>query len=143
MITGDSEVYATHPVHMTTKIDLLYKCWKTEQSLPNHRLKVYDYYYDTFKSDVIKDIVRTGVKPVYNVTLENGQSLKCTGDTQFLTEDGFYNFEEDMKVGTIPLVSCCDKPRYFKIVSIELVGQKETFKIETNENYIVNGIIIK
>jgi len=143
MISGDGQVYATHPVPTMTKVDLLYKCWKTEYSLPNHKLKVYDYYYDTFKSVVIKDIVRTGVRPVYNVTLENGKSLKCSHDTLFLTKDGFYEFEEDMEVGTIALVSCCDKPKYSKIVSIERVGEKETFKIDTSENYIVNGIIIK
>jgi len=143
MISGESQLYTTHPIDAKDKIKYLQKFWKSEYSLPNHRLKSYDYYYDKFISSEIKDIVNTGVKPTYNITLENGKSLRCTLDTKFLTTYGFHKLEEDLEVGTTELISCCNRPKYSKITSIVFFGEEETYKVNTYDNYIVNGIFIQ
>ena len=143
MISGESQLYTTHPIVAKDKIKYLQKFWKSSYSLPNHRLKSYDYYYDKFISSEIKDIINTGIKPTYNITLENGKSLRCTLDTKFLTTYGFHKLEEDLEVGTTELISCCNKPKYSKIKSIVFFGEEETYKVNTYDNYIVNGIVIQ
>jgi len=143
MISGESQLFTTHPIHSKDKIKFLYKFWNTNYSLPNHRLKSYDDFSDSFNSGEIKDIVDTGKQPVFQVVLENGKSLNCTKDTKFLTKNGFYKLDIDMVVGTTELISCCNKPIYSRIIKVEYIGEEDTFKVETDTNYIVNGIIIK
>jgi hypothetical protein len=143
MISGESQLFTIHPIYAKDKIKFLYKFWNTNYSLPNHRLKSYDSFSDTFNSGEIIDIINTGKQSVFQVVLENGKSLNCTKDTKFLTEKGFYKLDIDMVVATTQLISCCNRPIYSRIIRIEYIGEEETFKVETNANYIVNGIIIK
>ena len=143
MISGESQLFTTQPIYAKDKIKYLCKFWNTNYSLPNHRLKVYDYESDTFKSGEIIDIYNTGLQPVYNITLENGKSIKCTKDIKFFTKNGLYQFEIDMIVGTTSLISCCNRPVFSKIIKIEFVGEEDTYKVVSEKNYIVNGIIIK
>ena len=83
MISSESQLFTTHPIHAKDKIKFLYKFWNTNSSLPNHRLKSYDSFSDTFNSGEIKDIVKTGKQPLFQVVLENGKSLNCTKDIKF------------------------------------------------------------
>ena len=92
-LSGDTEVYTTHPTHAKTKISLLYKCWNTTSGLPNHKLKIYDEDNDSFISSPISDIFYTGKKPVYKVTTSEGKTIKTTKEHKFLTTYGLDTLE--------------------------------------------------
>ncbi len=42
----------------------------------------------------IEDVVRSGVKPVFEMCLEDGKSIQCTSDHRFLFSDGWFSLAE-------------------------------------------------
>ena len=158
-LSGDTEVYTTHPTHAKTKISLLYKCWNTTSGLPNHKLKIYDEDKDSFISSPISDIFYTGKKPVYKVTTSDGKTIKTTKEHKFLTLYGFdtlenivgtenlnqYTISKNTQVAIGELLSCCNKPKFIDIVNVEYIGEEDTYDIEVNHsshNYIANGFVV-
>jgi len=150
-LSGDSEIYTSHPTYAKVKLSLLYKSWKTTYGLPNHKLKIYDENTNSFISAEIVEIFKTGKKPVYKVLFSDGKQIKSTKEHKFLTTYGFDTLEnimknfEVVKIGSSELVQCCNKPRWINITSIEYLGEEDTYDIEVNHtshNYVANGIIV-
>jgi thymidylate synthase ThyX len=157
-LSGDTEVYTTHPTPAKVKLSLLYKCWKSEYGLPNHQLKVYDEDENNFVSADIKEVFYTGKKPLYKVTLSDGRTIKTTKEHKFLTYSGFDTLENiiglenlnkgdinSIKVGTGELIACCNKPKFVEINHVEFLGEEDTYDIEVehpSHNYIANGFVV-
>jgi thymidylate synthase ThyX len=150
-LSGDSEIYTTHPTDSKTKLSLLYKVWKTSYGLPNHQLKIYDENSNSFVSAKIVEIFSTGKKPVYKVTFNDGKSIKTTKEHKFLTKDGFASLDSflfdysDIQIGTTELIQCCNQPKWTFITNIEYVGEEDTYDIEvdhSSHNYVANGIVV-
>jgi thymidylate synthase (FAD) len=52
-------------------------------------VRVYDESSRTFIRSTIKEVFKTGVKPVFKVTLDDGKTLTCTKEHRFFTRAGF------------------------------------------------------
>lgn len=57
-------------------------------------VRVFDEETRTFVVRPIKEIFRTGIKPVFKITLSNGRSVTATKEHKFLTSDGFETLEQ-------------------------------------------------
>ena len=53
------------------------------------RLRCLDEATGTFTTGRVKAVVRSGIKPVFRVELEDGKSIACTREHRFLTPDGW------------------------------------------------------
>lgn len=62
--------------------------------LAKMRLRMCDETTGEIRHTVVTDIWQSGVKPVFNVTLENGKTLKMTKDHRCLTEQGWRTLEQ-------------------------------------------------
>jgi thymidylate synthase (FAD) len=58
------------------------------------RLRCLDEQTGTFTVGRVKSVVRSGVKPVFRVELEDGKSITCTKEHRFLTPEGWRRLEE-------------------------------------------------
>jgi len=157
-LSGDTEIYTVEPTHDKIKLSLLYKVWKTNYGLPNHKLKVFDEDQNEFVSASIKEIFYTGKKSIYKVTLSDGKTIKTTKEHKFLTMDGFDTLEniiglenlnagyvDSVKIGITELVSCCNRPKFIDIIHVEFLGEEDTYDIEVehpSHNYVANGLVV-
>jgi thymidylate synthase (FAD) len=60
--------------------------------------RVYDASQKTLVPAKIKEVFKTGVKPVHKLVLNNGKNITSTEDHKFLTKDGFKPLK-DIKIG--------------------------------------------
>lgn len=86
-------------------IEDLFKRFKNKQywGMSENLVRVYDEDSKTLVSAKIKEVFKTGVKPVYELTLDNGRKVQSTLDHKFLTQNGFKRLGEistDDFVGT-------------------------------------------
>jgi thymidylate synthase (FAD) len=58
------------------------------------QLKAYDIESGTFTTTLVKDVFFNGVKPVYEVTLENGMTITCTKEHKFFNGTEFAPLED-------------------------------------------------
>jgi thymidylate synthase (FAD) len=57
-------------------------------------LRVFDEEKQEFTVGHISDIIFSGEKPVYEITLADGKTLKCSRDHQLLTPEGWQRLED-------------------------------------------------
>ena len=57
------------------------------------RLRCLDETTGAFTTGRVRSVVRSGVKPVFRVELEDGKSITCTREHRFLTPDGWQPLE--------------------------------------------------
>lgn len=102
-LSGDTLVYSEHRQggkRNGTKKRLLRRLY--EMTLTPHgrsrlrllRLRCLDETTGTFTVGRVKDVVRSGVKPVFRVELEDGKRIECTKEHRFLTPEGWKPLEE-------------------------------------------------
>lgn len=77
----------------TRTIEHLYKLQESGKKMPEF-VRVFDEESKTFKRVAIKEVFKTGVKPVYKVTLANGRSIESTQEHKFMTSDGWKTLGE-------------------------------------------------
>lgn len=58
------------------------------------RLRCLDEETDLFTTGRVKQVVCSGVKPVFRVDLKDGKSITCTKEHRFLTKDGWMPLED-------------------------------------------------
>jgi thymidylate synthase (FAD) len=82
----------------TKEIEHLYNNWiknsHTQNVIKNMHIRVYDEVNKCFTTSHISNIFKTGVKPVFKVTLTNEKTIKCTKEERFFTKNGFLPLEE-------------------------------------------------
>ena len=73
------------------KIEDLYKRYKSDQywNMSDNMVRVFDEKTSTLVQAKIKEVFKTGVKPVYKMTLDNGRTIESTLEHKFLTQEGF------------------------------------------------------
>ena len=73
------------------KIEDLYKRYKSNQywNKSDNMVRVFDEKTSTLVQAKIKEVFKTGVKPVYKMTLDNGRTIESTLEHKFLTQEGF------------------------------------------------------
>lgn len=77
----------------TRSIEHLYNLQERGKKLPSG-VRVFDEGSHTFVTAPIKEVFKTGVKPTYRVTLENGKQVECTKEHKFFTSLGFISLED-------------------------------------------------
>jgi thymidylate synthase (FAD) len=102
-LDGDTEVYSERhsggrrngPRRRTIR-----QLWEMTQTphgrsrLPLVRLRCLDEATGTFTTGRVASVVRSGVKSVFRVELEDGKSITCTKEHRFLTPNGWKRLEE-------------------------------------------------
>lgn len=116
----------------------------------------YDMNSNEYTVGKTSDIWSTGIKPVYRITLDNGESLKLTSNHRLLTRDKHWkSIDSGLSVGDslMPFSTIIDEYGYervlareynHKIVSIEYVGEEEVFDIsvEGTHNFAIGAGIV-
>ena len=74
-------------------IEHLYNLQEFDKTKLSKNIRVFDENSRTFVTVPIKEVFKTGVKPTYKITLENGKTLECTKEHKFLTSEGFVSLE--------------------------------------------------
>lgn len=139
------------PTHMTL-FDLY-----TEYKRNHFMVMCYDEIAQKMSAAPIKEVFYTGKKEIYQVTLTNGNNIKCTKDHKFLTDYGFESLESIMglnmenvrtlttllKEGVYTLEN--GSPKLTEIASVTYAGFEDTYDIEVDHvshNYVANGFIV-
>lgn len=91
-IDGDMEIsYNVCGAGHKSTLAKLYKSY--QKSSIKHKFKVRCLKDGVFGLNDVLDIVYSGKKPVYKVTLENGKFVNATADHEILTKEGFVAIE--------------------------------------------------
>lgn len=96
----------------------------------------------------MNNIISSGIKKVYLLTLEDNISIKATATHKFLDINKTWIKLKDLKIGQEILCEAPNSPRmevWRKIISITPIGQEETYDIQCEKpyhNFIANGIIV-
>lgn len=109
-VTGDTEVTFCKPVagksngRIKRTIADLHRMWtgkikyqggqKGKRNVSGGHVKVFNEDTQQFESSHIVDVIYQGVKPVFLLTTESGQSVRITGNHKVLTQRGWVAVEE-------------------------------------------------
>lgn len=97
-ITGDSLITLKLPSGATYKrsISHLYDLqFKPNQHIKQNGLPLARTFDgEKFTTSRIKEVFKTGVKPVFRVSLSDGKEIECTKEHKFLANEGFSSLEE-------------------------------------------------
>ncbi len=97
-ISGDSKITTLTKSGRSKKIQIkdLYERYsnKVNWNKSDNLVRVFDETSKTFVSVKIKEVFKTGVKPVYELTLENGKKVISTKEHKFLSRRGFLPLED-------------------------------------------------
>lgn len=80
-------------------IEHLFKLQETGR-LPSG-VRVFDEDSRTFVVRAIKEVFRTGMKPAFKITLDNGRTITSTKEHKFLTREGFATLEDAIGLSLI------------------------------------------
>ena len=139
-------------------IEHLYKLQESGKKLPA-AVRVFDETTRTFVRAGIREVFKTGVKPVFRLTLANGRILDCTKEHRLLTTRGFLPLEDAVglrMVGSTAAmtkadvsVACNGVPahrdvHWSAVEKVEYLGEQMTYDMEVDHqshNYVANGIV--
>lgn len=94
-ISGDAVIHVNfRKAYQPMTLKELYEHWtKRPQYHADGSYKVRCLRDNTFRLHDVKDVVYSGRKPVYLLTLSNGYSVKATADHEILTDAGFVELQ--------------------------------------------------
>ena len=114
-----------------------------------------NYLSSTIKMNNIVSILFKGFQYSYTLTLESGQSIRCTADHPIYTPNGYKMLSSiskgdlvgvDIRYHSLNLnLGYCGKLQFEKVESIEFYGLEDVYDIQMNSpyhNFITNGIIV-
>ena len=102
-LVGDTLIYSTHQVHGKSdgvtkrRLDDLYAMTQTPHGrsrLKLLRLRCLDETTGTFVAGKVKQVICSGVKPVFTVKLADGKTITATKTHRYLTRDGWMTLED-------------------------------------------------
>ena len=146
-ITGDSLIRVS--IGGSSKllpIKELFIKFKSRNKLQKVYVKSYIEKKDFLRMNEIEDVVHSGKKEVYKLTLENNSYIKATATHEIMTERGFVDLQ-DLKDSDYVMINENARnkvPQYSKVKSVEYVGIEDTFDIccYKDHNFIANGIVV-
>jgi thymidylate synthase (FAD) len=104
-LSGDTDIYFAIPAKLkkgaykpTYKIKIkdLYAKWSNphvRDRIKNMHIKMFDEASNKLTTSHIKEVFKTGVKPIFEITLSDGKTIKTTKEHKFLTKEGFDTLE--------------------------------------------------
>lgn len=104
-LSGDSEIYFKQASGKIQKIKIkdLYEKWENgrphqntpkdkeyqQRRISGRKIRVLNEDNGFFETSNIKNVFKSGVKEIYEITLQDGKSLKCSKDHKIFTKDGW------------------------------------------------------
>lgn len=99
---------------------------------------------DVFALNTVQDIIYSGKKPVYKLTLEDGNFINATEDHEILTTQGFIPLNQLTSESFV----ICEKNipnNSFKVIDIRYIGVKDTYDIKMSDpyrNFLANHVVV-
>lgn len=152
-IAGDAIITGRHnSANMIISLAHLYRRFHN----PNNKKSVYsvrccDPESNVITYEMILDVVQSGIKAVYTLELENGESIRLTADHEVLTQRGFVPAKDlrfDDSRTEEPDMVCIDgfqKCRYCKVLRLIYAGDEMTYDIKLvgpYHNFVANGLFV-
>jgi len=112
-MSGDTNVYFDLPNAVkkgkrqkySLTLEHLYKNWKKSNfhrnKISNMKVRVFDEKSNTLTHSNIKEVFQTGIKDIFEITLENGKIIKSTKEHKVLTKNGFISLENAIGLNLI------------------------------------------
>lgn len=97
-----------------------------------------------FQINGIEEVLYSGIKSVYKMTLLNGAYLVGTFDHQIKTFDGWIKLGDTLDRYVVVDNGHSVFPAFCKCISIDYIGERDTYDIRCNEpysNFVANGIV--
>jgi RecA/RadA recombinase len=150
-LTGDTIINITrNRGNRKYSIEYLYKQFNNKPIFMNKKwnmdieTKVRSFNGETIQLNELKNVVYSGVKKVYKLSLIDGKSIKATADHKILTNNGWKELQELDKNKDLVM---CDNllPEFVKINDIQYVGEQDTYDLvckEPHHNFVANGIVV-
>jgi thymidylate synthase ThyX len=157
-MAGSTNVYFDAPESVET-LENLYEEWSKggdqRNTIRDMHVKIFDRDSSTFKTSHIKEVFITGLKDIFEVTLENGKVIRCTKEHKVLTTGGFKSLEDHLRLKLIDDVVTinyeyigCDESGYLswsKVKIVKYLGKEMTYDLEIDHkshNYVADGVVV-
>jgi hypothetical protein len=147
------EAYRDYCLTEDTKISLLNGTEKTIGELFDLDGDIWVYSYDLKTRKVVPGKVirlyKTGInRPIVKVTLDNGESIRCTPNHPFLFKEGEYRRADQLQAGDslMPIGSGYLQPTNHKVISVEPAGLADIYNITVDKyhNFALSaGVFVK
>lgn len=150
-LSGDSVVSFDLPGALDKNKRQLYKLtlkqlWEKWNKHEHHRnqiknmnIRIYDENSKEIINSHIKEVFQTGIKPIYQITLANGKSIKTTKEHKFLTPDGFQTLEDAIGLKLYNNKALMNKKNSFACNGIPVYQNYDWMKVE-KEKAIQTGL---
>lgn len=96
-----------------------------------------------WEPDKIIDAFSTGIKDIYEITLDNGEKIRCTSNHRFLSSDNKWVSIDNGLVEGLSMMPLQQKTSR-KIIFVKHIGKEEVFDLTTKNNHnftLKSGII--
>ena len=130
-----------------TVVDTLSGEYTMKELVDNHEDKwVLSFNTSTknWEPDKIIDAFSTGIKDIYEITLDNDEKIKCTSNHQFLSKNNKWVSIDNGLVEDLSMMPISKQQINHKIISIKYIGKEEVFDLTTEKNHnfaLKSGII--
>jgi hypothetical protein len=108
-------------------------------------VKSWDNTNRCFCWNQIEDIVYSGIKQVFKLSLENGRTIKVTEDHPIMTDYGYIELRDLIRSYKVLCVKDTEPGfEYSHIRSVESAGKSHTYDIccKKIHNFVANGIVV-
>lgn len=156
-ITGDAKIYVSYKGRKSEKtLEQLYKHWQSHKEWQEfgYTVKCLSEHFGIFEYELVKDIVYSGCKPVYKITLKSGKFITLTEDHPVLTSKGYAEVK-DLNINDSIMTHYVDNEievRYNipflysdKLITKEYVGEQDVYDIKMHgpdHNFVANDIVV-
>jgi thymidylate synthase (FAD) len=149
-MSGDTQVYFDLPGAVakgkrqkyTLSLEHLYNNWTknahTRSNIQKMHVRVFDEKTRTLTHAHIKEVFQTGLKDVFEITLENGKVIRSTKQHKVLTEKGFKSLEDCLGLRLINNTAVIDNNIFIGCNGIPVYQDYEWMKTHKQIS-IVNG----
>jgi thymidylate synthase (FAD) len=153
-MAGDTQVYFDLPgalkkgkrrIYKLT-LEELYKKWNGKDALGNSlrervkgmNVRIYDNNSKLMTHSHIKEVFQTGVKDIFEITLENGKVIRSTKEHKVLTENGFNSLENAFGLQLIGNTAVIEKNGFIGCNGIPVYRDYNWMK-EAKKNSLISG----
>ena len=149
-MSGDTQVYFDLPGAVakgkrqkyTLSLKHLYDNWTknahTRSNVQKMHVRVFDEKTRILTHAHIKEVFQTGLKDVFEITLENGKVIRSTKQHKVLTETGFQSLEDCLGLRLINNTAVIDNNVFIGCNGIPVYQDYEWMKTH-KQNSIANG----
>lgn len=168
-LAGDTAVSIYSPatgLDTTWTMEKLYLMWlfgdlSDQNMVRRMNVKCLDEETGRFTVNHIKEVIRTGINPIYRLRLADGKQIDCTENHRLLTDKGWLTLA-DIEVGSSLMVAersrtyasatprrphhgIGDRAQSAQVVSIDFLGVEPTYDLEMEDphhNFVANDIVV-